>query len=144
MSRFSTCLLGITFGVASAMPATSAYACRCQEPATTSAAYSRAALVVEGQVVEIKPRPEIEGSVVKLVVARAWKADTGGEISLTTGSDCRYDVERGKSYLLFLVRTPAGELTTGRCMGNGATSSKQKALAWLRKSARRSKVVEGK
>jgi hypothetical protein len=122
---------------------TSAEACRCREPATTKAAYSLAALVVEGEVIDLSPRPEIDGFLVRLKVTNAWKQDTPEQISFTTGSDCRFAVEHGKPYLLFFVKTPAGDLTTGRCMGNGPTAAKQKALAWLKKGARSGKVVVG-
>jgi hypothetical protein len=141
VARLPTYVLAITFGVVAALHAPPALACRCREPGTTSAAYARAALVVEAQVVGVEARPDIAGSVVKLNVAHAWKADTAAQISFTTGSDCRYDTAAGQAYLLFLVKTPAGELTTGRCMGNGTTLSKQRALAWLNKLGRRSKIT---
>jgi hypothetical protein len=117
-----------------------AQACRCSEP-STARAYAATALVVEGRVTNITPRPAIDGIEVKMTVARAWKADTAAEITFSTGTDCRYDLELDQRYILFLVKTPSGDLTTGRCMGNGKLAAKGQALAWLQRRAKKARVA---
>ena len=51
-----------------------AAACRCHEP-SVAAAYSRAAMVVLAETLEVRPRPDLQGDELKVRVLQAWKAD---------------------------------------------------------------------
>jgi hypothetical protein len=108
-----------------------AAACRCREP-SVAAAYSRAAMVVVAEVLDVRPRTEIQGDDVKFRVLQAWKADSPAILDVVTATDCAYSVRPGERHLLFLVR--AGEaFTTGKCMGNTPSNRSQAPLAWLRR-----------
>jgi hypothetical protein len=109
----------------------SAAACRCREP-SVAAAYSRAAMVVMAEALEVRPRTEIQGDEVKFRVLQAWKADSPAILDVVTATDCAYSARPGEKHLLFLVR--AGEaFTTGKCMGNTPSNRSQAPLAWLRR-----------
>jgi hypothetical protein len=138
-SLFRFLVFGI--GVLAAVAPSPAQACRCVEPPSTSAAYRTATLIVEGTVLEVTPRSEIEGFTIRLKVANAWKLDVPEELAVATGSNCRYEVEPDKKYLLFLVETQKGQFTTGRCMGNGLAVTKARSLTWLKKQGRPAKVL---
>jgi hypothetical protein len=125
-----------------ALPRTT-LACRCLEPRTTAAAYRGAALVVAGKVLEVTPRPEIDGFVYKVTVLRAWKRDAALELSISTGTDCRFEAVRGGEYLMYLVATESG-LTTARCMGNGPLASRRRAVRWLDEHGKHGRVPTGK
>ena len=127
--------------LAAVMAPSSARACRCIEPRTTAAAYRSAALVVAGKVVDVVPRPEVQGFTYRVRVSRAWKADAAREISVSTGTDCSFEAERGREYLLFLLPEAGSGMTTGRCMGNGVLESKRGALGWLDRRGRRGRVM---
>ena len=109
----------------------SAAACRCHEP-SVAAAYSRAAMVVLAEALEVRPRPDLQGDELKVRVLQAWKTDAPAILEVVTGTDCAYSVRPGEKHLLFLVR--AGDaFTTGRCMGNTPSNRSQARLAWLRR-----------
>jgi hypothetical protein len=118
-----------------------AVACRCAEPATTKAAYRRAGAVVQGRVLAIESRPEIDGWTVKLRVLRAWKVDLPEEISVTTGTDCHYEMSADREYLLFLLGDAPANLGTRRCLGNGPAAEKSASVRWLEKNGQRGKVL---
>jgi hypothetical protein len=106
-------------------------ACRCREP-STAAAYSRAALVVIAEALEVRPRPEIHGDQLRLRVLEAWKSESPEILDVVTGTDCAYAVHAGEKHLLFLVRAEDG-FTTGRCMGDVPISRSNGPLSWLRR-----------
>ena len=133
-------LLVLTVAGITAVPAVT-WACRCVEPGMASA-YKSAALAVQGRVVNVMPRKDIDGFEVRFQVSRVWKADVPKEISFTTGTDCRYEVKHGGEYVLFMAETPSREFTTGRCMGNGDLASKKGAIAWLTKRGSSGRVLE--
>ena len=108
-----------------------AAACRCHEP-SIAAAYSRAAMVVMAETLEVRPRPDLQGEELKVRVLQTWKADAPAILEVVTGTDCAYSVRPGEKHLLFLVR--AGEaFTTGKGMGNTPGNRSQAPLAWLRR-----------
>ena len=132
----------ILIGIALSLTASAsvAWACRCREPPTRTA-YRTASLVVEGTVLEVKPRPDIDGAEISFEVAGAWKGDAPAVVSFTTGTDCAYPVKSGERHLLFLTRTPAGDLTTGRCRGSGGLPAQAAARRWLQRNGRKGRVA---
>ena len=99
---------------------------------SVAAAYSRAAMVVVAEVLEVRPRAEIQGEDLKFRVLQAWKADAPAILDVVTATDCAYSVRPGEKHLLFLLR--AGEaFTTGKCMGDTPSNRSQASLAWLRR-----------
>jgi len=109
----------------------SAAACRCREP-STAAAYRSATLVVLGETLDVRRRPDIDGDQIEVRVLRAWKRDSLATLHVVTASDCAYSVRPGERHLLFLV--PSGDaFTTGKCMGNASEKRSKGALAWLRR-----------
>jgi hypothetical protein len=125
--RIGTFALLIVIG----LDPTPAAACRCREP-SVAAAYSRAAMVVMAEALEVRPRTEIQGAELKFRVLQAWKADSPAILDVVTATDCAYTVRPGEKHLLFLVH--AGEaFTTGKCMGNTPSDRSQASLAWLRR-----------
>jgi len=96
-------------------------------------AYRAAALIAQGTVVDIFPRPDIDGYMVNFKVQRSWKAPGQAMISFTTGTDCRYETQVGDQQLLFFTKAPDGSLATDRCMGNGSVEAKAAEIVWLTK-----------
>src|SRR5262245_21797200 len=133
-------VLAITVVGTVALPAVT-WACRCVEPGMASA-YKSAALAVQGRVVNVKPRKDIDGFEVRFQVSQVWKADVPKEIMFTTGTDCRYEVKEGGEYLVFVAQTPSRQYTTGRCVGKVEFASKQNTIAWLTKRGRSGRVLE--
>ena len=64
-----------------------------------------------------------------------------GLVALQVVTGQRPGVAVDSDHLLFLVKTPSGELTSGRCMGNGPVSSKQRAFGWLDQRGKRARVL---
>ncbi|MDB4976252.1 MAG: hypothetical protein JWN48_4593 [Myxococcaceae bacterium] len=91
----------------------------------------------------VAPLPSAGLFQVSVSVTRAWKSNTTEEVSFITGSDCKYDVAPGDHQLLFLVQTPDGHLTTGRCMGNTPSVSAKPVLTWLAKHGVRGRIDAG-
>jgi hypothetical protein len=139
MRQASVRLLILTVLGIVAVPTVS-WACRCVEP-EIAAAYKSAKLAVQGRVLSVMPRKEIDGFEMRFQVSQVWKADVPKEIFVTTGTDCRYEVKEGGDYLLFLARTPTGGFTTGRCMGNGDLASRKSSIAWLTKRGQTGRVL---
>jgi Tissue inhibitor of metalloproteinase len=86
------------------------YACSCvfsPEPLKkqVQGAFSSAAVVFSGEVVEIKDSPTNKYDVlVKLKVANVWKGEATREITINTAKDsamCGYNFEVGKKYLVY-------------------------------------------
>lgn len=120
----------LVFSLAAAYPSF-AEACRCREP-STAAAYSRAALVVLAEALEVRARPEVQGAQLKVRVLQAWKSESPEILEVVTGTDCAYSVRAGEKHLLFLLRVGDG-FTTGRCMGNVPAARSEGPLSWLRR-----------
>jgi hypothetical protein len=117
-----------------------ALACRCREPPIGSA-YRRASVVVLAEAIEVRGLPEIQGQEVKLRVIQTWKADARAIVTIVTGSDCAYSINRGETYLLFLVSAPPGGLTTGKCMGDVPEGMAKVSLAWLSRHGKRGVIT---
>jgi hypothetical protein len=117
--------------------AQSSLACRCREPDSPAAAYKAAYAVARGKLSTLTS-PAANGNVeATLQVESAWKAALPSSIRITTGSDCAFPFVAGESYLLFVVRTPEGSFTTGRCMGNRTLAEAGAFLTWLDKNGAR-------
>jgi hypothetical protein len=114
----------------------STFACRCTEPPIQTA-YKSASAVAMVKVLSTSPGSTPTGTVIEASVSESWKQAVSGTIKIGTDTDCAYQVKAGEEYLLFLVRDPAGNYSTGRCMGNHERASSEKAVVWLRKNASR-------
>ena len=88
----------------------------------------------------IDPQPKIDGWIIHLRVSRSWKTDSPEDISITTGTTCRYEAEPDREYLLFLDSMKTEEPWTGRCRGNGPLAEKAEAVRWLDKNGRKGRV----
>jgi hypothetical protein len=122
-------IVTVLIGALAATYPSFAAACRCREP-STAVAYSRAALVVMAEALEVRARPEIQGDQLKVRVLQAWKSESPEILEVVTGTDCAYSVRTGEKHLLFLVRAGDG-FTTGRCMGNVPAARSEGPLSWL-------------
>jgi hypothetical protein len=116
-------------------------ACRCVEPNAPSAAYRAADAVVLAKIVKREPRPELDGFTLSLFVESAWKGEVNQELSVTTGTDCRYSADPGREYVLFLSRAPQNVFTTGLCMGNRPVGEATKLLRWFEANAKQAAVI---
>jgi hypothetical protein len=121
-------------GFVAAMP-TGALACRCKEP-SPAAAYRQAASAVLG---EIRARRDEGGgrTTYTVEVARSWKHDVTGTVTVETGTTCRFDAEVGRRYLLFLGASGGGRYYTRRCMGDRQEGAASETLRFLENAAQR-------
>src|SRR3954451_20715404 len=108
-----------------------AVACRCSEPATTSAAYKRGSAVIIGKIAGMEPRPDIDGWVIDVHVERAWKMAVPAKLRVVTGTNCHYQPKVDAEYVLFLLGSSTDGLQTRRCLGNGPLIEKAEAARWL-------------
>jgi hypothetical protein len=119
--------------------ASPAHACRCKPPATRAAAYREAVAVVVAQVAAVEQRPDIDGLAATVHVAEAWKASVAPTTSVVSGTTCRFEMQPGETYLLYLTRDPKmlrpqdrEGYATAICLGNVRRADGAKAIQWLR------------
>jgi hypothetical protein len=105
-----------------------AWACHCLEPHIADA-YARSTVVVMVRIERVKPADN--GQLAEGEVLSAWKSNLPAIASVVSLPDCDYPLAQGEFYLLFLERTEAGELTTGRCRGNRLRGEASVSLFWL-------------
>lgn len=123
--------------------ASPAHACRCKPPATRAEAYRGAVAVVVAQVVAVEQRPDIDGLAVTVHVAEAWKASVPPTTSVVSGTTCRFEMQLGETYLLYLTRDPKmlrpedrEGYATAICLGNVRRADAAEAIQWLRQRGR--------
>ena len=118
------------------------WACRCKNPATTSAAYSKADIVVYGHVDSLTGDINTQsGSVAAITVSDAWKGEVPRQIKLNNQTTCAYDFKVGQYYLVFLNKTATkGELETTICSGNLSVGDVGSAKQWLNSKGMKAQI----
>jgi len=124
------------------------HACDCIRLRPLSAAVrEEAEFIFEGRVLEIVEREEhirttrdggATGEVrpldrqVVFEVRRAWRGVTSERISVTSlVSDCMFNFEIGREYLVFALKGAGGRPTTGICTRTSALAAAQPVLIYL-------------
>ena len=108
-----------------------AHACRCIEPKPQQA-YSTADSVALGQFLSRKDGAR-EGDVVYVMaVSQSWKRQLDPQITVYSGTTCRFDAEVGARYVIFVKRDRAGNYYTARCLGNRSEPEATPTLNYLR------------
>jgi hypothetical protein len=137
---FSLLLLGL-------LAPARALACRCTEPKSVGAAYRNAQAVVVTRVLEVHATPSGDGLTAVLSVSRAWKKDLPTQLTIVSGTTCKYVLEPNLEYLLYLSHDPKmlegrdnETYTTGICLGNKPLQQASNAVQWLRKHGRASAI----
>ncbi len=112
-----------------------AIACRCNEP-TMSQAYARADAVA---MVSIEAISQLPGDITcaKGVVTQSWKSTLPESLTIFTGEDCSYRLNKGGTYLLYLKRNKDGEFGTYRCRGNKSEAESAAPVRWLNRHGKR-------
>ena len=118
-----------------------AHACHCLEPYIADA-YAKSAVVAMVRIESVHAGDE--GMLAEGEVLSAWKGNLRASASIVSLTDCDYPLARGEYYLLFLERSEAGELTTGRCRGNRLRAEASVSLFWLNRFGRPSDVAYDK
>jgi hypothetical protein len=124
-----------------------ALACRCTEPKSVDAAYQAARAVIVARVLEVQAAPHVDGFTAVLSVSQAWKKDVPNQLTIQSGTTCRYGLESNHEYLLYLTHDPKmlggrddKTYTTGICLGNKPLPEASKTVRWLQKHGRASAV----
>ena len=140
-------VLRISVFVLAVMLPAPALACRCTEPKSVRGAYQKARAVVVARVLEVHGESRLDGLTAVLSVSQAWKKDVPPQLTIVSGTTCRYDLEPNRDYLLYLTHDPKmlggrddETYTTGICLGNKPLAEAKKAVEWLQKNGRASAV----
>ncbi len=118
------------------------WGCRCSPTVPAKTAYHRAAIVVVAKVVKVVPDPAIKGIAADLSVSEVWKTDLSPNITVRSGTSCRYEMKADTEYLLYLLKEPDGSYSTSKCLGNSRLDVAQKALKWLRANGKPGKLQQ--
>lgn len=130
--------LGLLGALWTAAPCETGF-CSCAVPDDVRTELEMSDAVFTGRVVAVRDTTAEEGTFpgprvrrVTLRVDRAWKGVDSGTVDVVTGmgdADCGFPFRRGRSYLVFANRRPAGPLIAGLC---GHTARLSRAAAALR------------
>lgn len=97
----------------------SSFACRCKEPSIDQS-YKNSSMVVYASVQDYIPSPSNEGGTAVVLVSEWWKSTSPKKIVVNSLTNCGFNFETGKNYLLFLNQEPSGLFYTDMCSGNKA------------------------
>lgn len=102
---------------------TSAFACRCKEPSIEQT-FKSSSMVVYATVKDFIPSPLDEGGTAIILIDTWWKSSSPEKIVVNSLTNCRFNFEINKSYLLFLKQESSGLFYTDKCSGNKDLTSK--------------------
>jgi len=105
--------------------------CRCVEPKPQQA-YSTADSVALGQFLSRKDGAREGDLVYVMAVAQSWKRQLDAQITIYSGTTCRFEAELSRNYVVFIKRDRAGNYYTARCLGNRPEGEATPTLNYLR------------
>lgn len=109
-----------------------AQACRCPQEPSAAAAYRRASVVLEAEVMKVDEDRAAGQSTAALQVSRSWKSSVPAELTVVTRTTCAYTFTVGAKLLVYAYQDERYQrLETRQCMGNRPVEAASAAIAWL-------------